>query len=192
MKSQRPRVRSNVSNEHGLKRSCLPKRYPLKLGADNCGPILHPITSAEHADRDDEEPRCACPMVTAGPNLSFSQSNLNQNPRRRFQIRRIFTWHMGRADFGKITAILQVNLLAPLRNWPEINGAGEGNRTLVSGLGSPHSTIEPHPRTLGILLTTLPGQRNRSVLAFSSLAAWEGLRFRFPREPFQPGQKAGP
>src|SRR6266481_8737426 len=27
-----------------------------------------------------------------------------------------------------------------------INGAGEGNRTLVSGLGSPHSTIEPHPR----------------------------------------------
>ena len=28
-----------------------------------------------------------------------------------------------------------------------INGAGEGNRTLVSGLGSPHSTIEPHPLT---------------------------------------------
>ena len=27
-----------------------------------------------------------------------------------------------------------------------MNGAGEGNRTLVSGLGSPHSTIEPHPR----------------------------------------------
>ena len=27
-----------------------------------------------------------------------------------------------------------------------ISGAGEGNRTLVSGLGSPHSTIEPHPR----------------------------------------------
>jgi hypothetical protein len=26
-----------------------------------------------------------------------------------------------------------------------ISGAGEGNRTLVSGLGSPHSTIEPHP-----------------------------------------------
>ncbi len=25
-------------------------------------------------------------------------------------------------------------------------GAGEGNRTLVSGLGSPHSTIEPHPQ----------------------------------------------
>src|SRR5881394_665937 len=28
-----------------------------------------------------------------------------------------------------------------------INGAGEGNRTLVSGLGSPRSTIEPHPRS---------------------------------------------
>ena len=27
-----------------------------------------------------------------------------------------------------------------------INGAGEGNRTLVSALGRPHSTIEPHPR----------------------------------------------
>ena len=26
-----------------------------------------------------------------------------------------------------------------------MNGAGEGNRTLASGLGSPHSTIEPHP-----------------------------------------------
>ena len=25
------------------------------------------------------------------------------------------------------------------------SGAGEGNRTLVSGLGSPRSTIEPHP-----------------------------------------------
>src|SRR5216683_3332846 len=25
------------------------------------------------------------------------------------------------------------------------NGAGEGNRTLISGLGSPHSTTEPHP-----------------------------------------------
>src|SRR5438094_524293 len=24
-------------------------------------------------------------------------------------------------------------------------GAGEGNRTLVSALGRPHSTIEPHP-----------------------------------------------
>jgi hypothetical protein len=29
-----------------------------------------------------------------------------------------------------------------------INGAGEGNRTLVSGLGSPRSTIEPHPHLL--------------------------------------------
>ena len=28
-----------------------------------------------------------------------------------------------------------------------MNGAGEGNRTLVSGLGSPRSTIEPHPPT---------------------------------------------
>ena len=27
-------------------------------------------------------------------------------------------------------------------------GAGEGNRTLISGLGSPHSTTEPHPPAL--------------------------------------------
>jgi hypothetical protein len=29
----------------------------------------------------------------------------------------------------------------------KMNGAGEGNRTLVSALGRPHSTIEPHPLT---------------------------------------------
>ncbi len=38
-----------------------------------------------------------------------------------------------------------------LRNSLIINGAGEGNRTLVSGLGSPHSTIEPHPHSAEIL-----------------------------------------
>src|SRR5262245_51831992 len=31
------------------------------------------------------------------------------------------------------------------------SGAGEGNRTLVSGLGSPHSTIEPHPQCTDVL-----------------------------------------
>ena len=37
-------------------------------------------------------------------------------------------------------------LLALLRKSLIINnGAGEGNRTLISGLGSPHSTTEPHP-----------------------------------------------
>ena len=30
-------------------------------------------------------------------------------------------------------------------------GAGEGNRTLVSGLGSPRSTIEPHPLPVACL-----------------------------------------
>ncbi len=38
-------------------------------------------------------------------------------------------------------------LLAHLRKCLIMNGAGEGNRTLVSGLGSPHSTIEPHPQS---------------------------------------------
>ena len=32
-----------------------------------------------------------------------------------------------------------------------MNGAGEGNRTLVSALGRPHSTIEPHPPALTIV-----------------------------------------
>src|ERR1043165_4314977 len=40
----------------------------------------------------------------------------------------------------------QAHFIGLLRKCPKINGAGEGNRTLVSGLGSPHSTIEPHPR----------------------------------------------
>ena len=35
--------------------------------------------------------------------------------------------------------------LAHLRKSLLLNGAGEGNRTLVSALGRPHSTIEPHP-----------------------------------------------
>src|SRR5215472_431379 len=48
--------------------------------------------------------------------------------------------------------------LALLRKSLIINGAGEGNRTLISGLGSPHSTTEPHP---------LPGCR--LVSAFSGL-----------------------
>jgi hypothetical protein len=37
-----------------------------------------------------------------------------------------------------------------------INGAGEGNRTLVSGLGSPRSTIEPHPRRGSDIDNTAP------------------------------------
>ncbi len=39
-------------------------------------------------------------------------------------------------------------LLALLRKCLIMNGAGEGNRTLVSALGRPHSTIEPHPPVL--------------------------------------------
>jgi hypothetical protein len=41
---------------------------------------------------------------------------------------------------GTFAALLHKSLI--------MNGAGEGNRTLVSGLGSPHSTIEPHPHRL--------------------------------------------
>ena len=34
-------------------------------------------------------------------------------------------------------------------------GAGEGNRTLVSALGRPHSTIEPHPLTMQDIILCL-------------------------------------
>ena len=40
--------------------------------------------------------------------------------------------------YSSFTAILRKSLI--------INGAGEGNRTLVSSLGSWRSTIELHPR----------------------------------------------
>src|SRR5438874_1104723 len=50
---------------------------------------------------------------------------------------------------------LYCTFTALVRKCPEISGAGEGNRTLVSGLGSPHSTIEPHPRNAGIVYNSL-------------------------------------
>ena len=33
----------------------------------------------------------------------------------------------------------------------KLNGAGEGNRTLVSTVGRSHSTIEPHPHQEGLV-----------------------------------------
>jgi hypothetical protein len=48
----------------------------------------------------------------------------------------------------RLAANLALNVALKLENlkkMPVVIGAGEGNRTLVSGLGSPHSTIEPHP-----------------------------------------------
>src|SRR3954466_13761743 len=50
-----------------------------------------------------------------------------------------------------------IHLLA-LRN----GGAGEGNRTLVSALGRPYSTIEPHPRPTGKPVTKASRPRNCS------------------------------
>ena len=46
------------------------------------------------------------------------------------------------------SVLFTCTLLALLRKSMQINGAGEGNRTLISGLGSPHSTTEPHPLSL--------------------------------------------
>ena len=43
----------------------------------------------------------------------------------------------GRPLYCTLTALICKSLI--------MIGAGEGNRTLVSGLGSPRSTIEPHP-----------------------------------------------
>ena len=62
--------------------------------------------------------------------------------------------------FGKGVVCFVVTLVLELLFLPILTltllgdhevGAGEGNRTLVSGLGSPRSTIEPHPRPEALL-----------------------------------------
>jgi hypothetical protein len=68
---------------------------------------------------------------------------------RRERIKKLLQRRVNKGDF-------EVNLSSPvllalLRKSLIINGAGEGNRTLVSGLGSPHSTIEPHPQSKAML-----------------------------------------
>jgi hypothetical protein len=50
-------------------------------------------------------------------------------------------------------------------------GAGEGNRTLISGLGSPHSTTEPHPLRLSPRLPftrSVPGAQELILSARSN------------------------
>ena len=49
--------------------------------------------------------------------------------------------------------------ISPCRNRV---GAGEGNRTLISGLGSPHSATEPHPLPPVKSITDPAGARNTS------------------------------
>src|ERR1051326_3047275 len=60
------------------------------------------------------------------------------------------------ACVGLDSAEFTCALLALFRKSLIINGAGEGNRTLVSGLGSPHSTIEPHPRPVRLFVAAPP------------------------------------
>ena len=50
---------------------------------------------------------------------------------------------LGVSTASRRVPIISYKLLVGL--WLYVIGAGEGNRTLVSGLGSPHSTIGPHP-----------------------------------------------
>ncbi len=64
--------------------------------------------------------------------------------------------------------------------------AGEGNRTLVSALGRPHSTIEPHPPPLRFGMVSPP--KICDVLFLSDYRtdgngfAFCDLKFRFPRD----------
>src|SRR5690242_8154425 len=60
-------------------------------------------------------------------------------------------------------------LLALFRKCPEINGAGEGNRTLVSGLGSPHSTIEPHPHRVFRFLQDITHDASANQIGLTDL-----------------------
>ena len=65
----------------------------------------------------------------------------------------------------RIDALIYCTFTAPIRNSLILNGAGEGNRTLVSGLGSPRSAIEPHPLRLPQVLAGFDAQGNCSVSA---------------------------
>jgi hypothetical protein len=58
----------------------------------------------------------------------------------------------------------------PVRKLLTITGAGEGNRTLVSGLGSPRSTIEPHPLRLPAVVAGSDQQCNGYCTV--TCAAW--------------------
>ena len=60
-------------------------------------------------------------------------------------------------------------------------GAGEGNRTLVSSLGSSHSTIEPHPLRTSLNLSGVPvheGHPLRTSLNLSGVPVHEGHPLR--------------
>ena len=69
-------------------------------------------------------------------------------------------------DFGRAKPRLRGSVYctftALLRKSLIINGAGEGNRTLISGLGSPHSATEPHPLPLPYALAESARTRNTS------------------------------
>ena len=53
-------------------------------------------------------------------------------------------------------------------------GAGEGNRTLISGLGSPHSTTEPHPLALRLARQA----RAECCISTKRAAVWQQVCIR--------------
>jgi len=67
-----------------------------------------------------------------------------------------------------------------------MNGAGEGNRTLVSGLGSPHSTIEPHPHRENELEKS--NRRGSRTQRWS----WSGARWRTASDGSHPARAQAP
>ena len=68
-----------------------------------------------------------------------------------------------------------------------MNGAGEGNRTLVSGLGSPHSTIEPHPLPVGI--ADGPFLSHSRLRFKGGFGVKGGYEFPVPRFQFSVGRR---
>ena len=73
---------------------------------------------------------------------------------------------------GFVSTGVSTKLRNPSKTEEKWSGAGEGNRTLVSGLGSPHSTIEPHPRRETELI-----ENNRRG-ARTQRWSWSGARWR--------------
>ena len=56
-------------------------------------------------------------------------------------------------------------------------GAGEGNRTLVSALGRPHSTIEPHPPSRRSAAAARPDRKEPAVFYQIAARLATGLRY---------------
>ncbi len=93
----------------------------------------------ESAARAQHGTQTRCQPATAGGE-NFAGSVINTNNHCPLEKSTTQRKNMKEPTYCTFTALIRKSLI--------MNGAGEGNRTLISGLGSPHSTTEPHPLSL--------------------------------------------